>query len=46
MTKAHFTQLKLGKSPENIIPIFQPPHSPELNPIERFWEFIKSKLHS
>ncbi len=30
--------------PENIIPIFQPPHSPELNPIERFWEFLKSKL--
>lgn len=30
--------------PENIIPIFQPSHWPELNPIERFWEFLKSKL--
>lgn len=30
--------------PENIIPIFQPPHSPELNPIERFWQFLKTKL--
>ena len=30
--------------PENIIPICQPSHCPELNPIERFWEFIKSKL--
>lgn len=30
--------------PENIIPIFQPSHSPELNPIERFWEFLKAKL--
>lgn len=30
--------------PENIIPIFQPANSPELNPIERFWEFLKSKL--
>ena len=30
--------------PENIIPIFQPPHSPELNPIQRFWEFLKTKL--
>jgi transposase len=27
--------------PENIIPIFQPPHSPELNPIERLWQFLK-----
>ena len=29
---------------DNIIPIFQPPYSPELNPIERLWEHIKSKL--
>lgn len=28
--------------PENIIPIFQPAHCPELNPIERFWQFLKS----
>jgi transposase len=27
--------------PENIIPIFQPAHCPELNPIERLWQFIK-----
>lgn len=27
--------------PENIIPIFQPAHCPELNPIERFWQFLK-----
>lgn len=30
--------------PENVIPIFQPKYSPELNPIERFWEEIKRKL--
>ncbi|MFH7023987.1 MAG: transposase [Heteroscytonema crispum UTEX LB 1556] len=30
--------------PENIIPIFQPPHSPELNPIERMWEYLKVEL--
>jgi hypothetical protein len=32
------------KWPENIIPIFQPPSSPELNPIERLWEQIKQDL--
>lgn len=30
--------------PENIIPIFQPAYSPELNPIERFWEYLKAQL--
>ena len=29
---------------ENLIPIVQPPHSPELNPIERVWQFIKAQL--
>jgi DDE superfamily endonuclease len=27
--------------PDNIILMFQPPHSPELNPIERLWQDIK-----
>ena len=27
--------------PKNIIPIFQPAHSPELNPIERLWQELK-----
>lgn len=27
--------------PENVIPIFQPAHSPELNPIERLWQDLK-----
>ena len=39
-----FHRAKSLDCPENIIPIFQPPHSPELNPIERFWEFLKAKL--
>lgn len=28
---------------EYLIPIFQPAHSPQLNPIERLWQFIKSQ---
>jgi transposase len=30
--------------PENVRPIFLPSYSPELNPIERFWEHIKSYI--
>ncbi len=30
--------------PENIIPLAQPAHSPELNPIERFWQMLKQPL--
>ena len=30
--------------PDNVILLFQPPYSPELNPIERVWQYIKQKL--
>lgn len=30
--------------PANVLPIFQPAHSPELNPIERLWQHIKQAL--
>lgn len=30
--------------PENIILFFQPPYTPEVNPIERLWEHLKSFL--
>jgi DDE superfamily endonuclease len=30
--------------PENIIPVFQPAHSPELNPIEQVWQALKRQL--
>ena len=30
--------------PTNIIPLVQPAHSPELNPIERFWQLLKRPL--
>lgn len=30
--------------PQNIILFFQPPHTPEVNPIERFWRHLKDQL--
>ena len=30
--------------PENIIFIFQPPYTPEVNPIERLWRYLKDQL--
>lgn len=30
--------------PENIILLFQPPHTPQVNPIERLWEEVKRHL--
>ncbi|WP_105013964.1 transposase [Salinibacter sp. 10B] len=30
--------------PENVRVIFLPPYSPELNPVERFWEDLKDHL--
>lgn len=30
--------------PENIILLFQPPHTPEVNPIERLWSHLKKAL--
>jgi transposase len=28
---------------ENIVPLFQPPYSPEVNPIESLWHHIREK---
>ena len=30
--------------PENVILLFQPAYSPEVNPIERVWRYVKEKL--
>lgn len=35
---------KAVRWPANVIPIFLPPYSPELNPIERLWRDLKDKL--
>lgn len=32
--------------PENVILLFQPPYCPEVNPIERIWQYIKYHLRS
>ena len=31
------------KIPDNIKIIIQPPYSPELNPVEKLWQYIKDK---
>jgi transposase len=30
----------------DVILVFQPPYSPDLNKIEKFWAWLKKKLHS
>lgn len=44
LDNAPFHRAKQLKIPENIILIFQPPYCPEVNPIERFWQYLKSYL--
>ena len=39
-----FHQSSTLKIPDNILLIFQPPYSPELNPSERIWSHIKKEL--
>jgi transposase len=39
------TSKKLSIS-ENVILLFQPPYCPEVNPIERVWQYIKFRLRS
>jgi len=39
-----FHKAKRLQVPENIILLFQPPHCPEVNPIERLWLYLKRDL--
>ncbi len=39
-----FHKAKKLKIPENIVLIFLPPYSPELNPAEKIWAVVKRKL--
>jgi transposase len=40
-----FHQSSQLKIPDNILLVFQPPYSPELNPSERVWQYIKQELN-
>jgi transposase len=39
-----FHKAKALRWPSNVAPIFLPPYSPELNPMERLWRDLKDKL--
>nr|MDZ8002834.1 IS630 family transposase [Aulosira sp. DedVER01a] len=39
-----FHKAKRLRVPDNIILFFQPSHSPELNPIEQIWQYLKRHL--
>ena len=42
MDNAGWHHSKDLRMPANITPLFLPPYSPELNPIERLWAYLKS----
>ena len=44
LDNGRFHQAKSLSLPENIVLLFLPPYSPELNPIERLWQDLKAKL--
>ena len=39
-----FHKAKKLKVPSNVRLVFLPPYSPELNPVERFWEAVKDQV--
>ena len=44
LDNGRFHHAKSLEVPENVVLLFLPPYSPELNPIERLWQDIKAKL--
>ncbi len=44
LDRGRFHQAQKLRIPNNIVPVFLPPYSPELNPIERLWEDIKDEI--
>lgn len=46
LDNAAFHKAKKLKFPDNIVPVFLPPYSPELNPAEKVWQWIKARISS
>ncbi len=44
LDNGRFHHAKEVEIPENVILLYLPPYSPELNPIERLWQNLKAKL--
>ena len=44
LENGRFHHAKSLEIPDNVVLLFLPPYSPELNPIERLWQDIKAKL--
>jgi transposase len=44
LDNGRFHKARALRIPNNIVFVFLPPYSPELNPIERFWQDIKDDL--
>lgn len=44
LDKGAFHKAKVVQWPPNVVPLFLPPYSPELNPIERLWRDLKDRL--
>ena len=44
LDNGRFHHAKSLQIPENVMLLFLPPYSPELNPIERLWQDVKAKL--
>ena len=44
LDNGRFHHSKSLEIPENVVLLFLPPYSPELNPIQRLWQDIKAKL--
>jgi transposase len=43
MDNASWHKSDISKKIDNIVPLFQPAHSPEVNPAEHMWQHIREK---